>query len=163
MRLAMSLPSSGFTGSWVSYIESQLKFQWLCVDIYLLRGCVSFNTKTNPPKYKTCFILASSLRVCSSFLRSFLLPTRMIGTLGQKCFTSGVHFSGMFSKRIKKNPIYENQSISFVPDLFPPVRTVTSFPCDCAQKNTKRSLRASVTHTVDKTSDFSLNRDYILC
>lgn len=45
----------------------------------------------------TCFILASSLRVCSSFLRSFLFPTRMIGTLGQKCLTSGVHFSGIFS------------------------------------------------------------------
>lgn len=45
----------------------------------------------------TCFILASSLRVCSSFLRSFLFPTRMMGTLGQKCFTSGVHFSGIFS------------------------------------------------------------------
>ena len=47
--------------------------------------------------FRTCFILASSLRVCSSFLRSFLFPTRMMGTLGQKCFTSGVHFSGMFS------------------------------------------------------------------
>lgn len=50
----------------------------------------------------TCFILASSLRVCSSFLRSFLLPTRMMGTLGQKCLTSGVHFSGMFSARVKR-------------------------------------------------------------
>lgn len=49
----------------------------------------------------TCFILANSLRVCSSFLRSFLLPTRMMGTLGQKCFTSGVHFSGMFSVKFK--------------------------------------------------------------
>ena len=29
---------------------------------------------------------------------TFLLPTRMMGTLGQKCLTSGVHFSGMFSK-----------------------------------------------------------------
>lgn len=47
--------------------------------------------------FRTCFILASSLRVCSSFLRSFLFPTRMMGTLGQKCFTSGVHFSGIFS------------------------------------------------------------------
>ncbi|TNN76490.1 hypothetical protein EYF80_013355 [Liparis tanakae] len=28
---------------------------------------------------------------------SFLFPTRMMGTLGQKCFTSGVHFSGIFS------------------------------------------------------------------
>ena len=46
---------------------------------------------------RTCFILASSRRVCSSLRRSFLLPTRMIGTLGQKCLTSGVHFSGMFS------------------------------------------------------------------
>lgn len=47
----------------------------------------------------TCFILASSLRVCSSFRRSFLFPTSIMGTLGQKCFTSGVHFSGMFSER----------------------------------------------------------------
>lgn len=50
----------------------------------------------------TCFILASSLRVCSSFLRSFLFPTRMMGTLGQKCFTSGVHFSGIFAVPEKK-------------------------------------------------------------
>lgn len=50
----------------------------------------------------TCFILASSRRVCSSLRRSFLLPTRMMGTLGQKCFTSGVHFSGMFS--VHKKP-----------------------------------------------------------
>lgn len=46
----------------------------------------------------SCFILASSLRVCSSFRRSFLFPTSIIGTLGQKCLTSGVHFSGMFSR-----------------------------------------------------------------
>lgn len=45
----------------------------------------------------TCFILASSRLVCSSFRRSFLLPTRIMGTFGQKCFTSGVHFSGIFS------------------------------------------------------------------
>lgn len=65
MRFAISLPSSGLTGS--------------------------------------CFILASSRLVCSSFLRSFLFPTKMIGTLGQKCFTSGVHFSGMFSVKITTN------------------------------------------------------------
>ncbi|CAD0203287.1 unnamed protein product [Chrysodeixis includens] len=45
----------------------------------------------------SCFILRSSLIVAGSLRRSFLLPTRMMGTLGQKCFTSGVHFSGMFS------------------------------------------------------------------
>jgi hypothetical protein len=28
---------------------------------------------------------------------TFLFPTRIIGTFGQKCFTSGVHFSGIFS------------------------------------------------------------------
>ena len=28
---------------------------------------------------------------------TFLFPTSMIGTFGQKCLTSGVHFSGMFS------------------------------------------------------------------
>lgn len=52
-------------------------------------------------KELACFILASSRLVCSSFLRSFLFPTKMIGTLGQKCFTSGVHFSGMFSEKNK--------------------------------------------------------------
>ena len=31
-------------------------------------------------------------------LLTFLFPTSMMGTLGQKCFTSGVHFSGMFSR-----------------------------------------------------------------
>lgn len=35
--------------------------------------------------------------VLGSFRRSFLLPTKIMGTLGQKCFTSGVHFSGIFS------------------------------------------------------------------
>lgn len=54
----------------------------------------------------TCFIFASSLRVWSSFLKSFLFPTRMIGTFGQKCFTSGVHFSGMFSEK-KLNTLEE--------------------------------------------------------
>ena len=33
---------------------------------------------------------------------TFLLPTRMMGTLGQKCFTSGVHFSGMFSNESER-------------------------------------------------------------
>ena len=38
----------------------------------------------------------------SDFLKTnnqltFLFPTRIIGTLGQKCLTSGVHFSGIFS------------------------------------------------------------------
>lgn len=51
------------------------------------------------PQTYTCFIFASSLRVWSSFLKSFLFPTRMTGTFGQKCFTSGVHFSGMFSEK----------------------------------------------------------------
>lgn len=54
-----------------------------------------------PRAAPTCFILASSRRVCSSFRRSFLFPTRMMGTLGQKCFTSGVHFSGMFSTTVE--------------------------------------------------------------
>lgn len=60
--------------------------------------------------FRTCFILASSLRVCSSFLRSFLFPTRMMGTLGQKCFTSGVHFSGMFSVPREKKKKEEEES-----------------------------------------------------
>lgn len=72
MRLAMSLPSSGFTGSWVSYIESQLKFQWLCVDIYLLRGCVSFNTKTKPPQIQDLFHLGE-LPACVFIIPKVLL------------------------------------------------------------------------------------------
>lgn len=55
--------------------------------------------------FPTCFIFASSRRVCSSFRRSFLFPTRMMGTLGQKCFTSGVHFSGMFSAGGSTHPL----------------------------------------------------------
>merc|ERR1719268_248440 len=46
----------------------------------------------------SCFILPNSFIVLLSFLKSFLFPTRMMGTLGQKCLTSGVHFSGIFSK-----------------------------------------------------------------
>lgn len=53
-------------------------------------------------KTHTCFILINSLRVCSSFRKSFLFPTRMMGTLGQKCLTSGVHFSGIFSAKEQK-------------------------------------------------------------
>ncbi|CAH3187440.1 unnamed protein product, partial [Porites evermanni] len=37
-----------------------------------------------------CLIFANSFLVFSSFLKSFLLPTKMMGTFGQKCFTSGV-------------------------------------------------------------------------
>lgn len=59
-----------------------------CVLMELLRGGTGEHT---------CFILLSSLRVCSSFRRSFLFPTRIMGMFGQKCFTSGVHFSGIFS------------------------------------------------------------------
>ena len=29
---------------------------------------------------------------------TFLFPTNIIGTFGQKCLTSGVHFSGIFSR-----------------------------------------------------------------
>uniref|UniRef100_A0A6B0TWK0 Putative secreted protein n=1 Tax=Ixodes ricinus TaxID=34613 RepID=A0A6B0TWK0_IXORI len=46
----------------------------------------------------SCFIFASSLTVATSERRSFLLATRTMGTLGQKCFTSGCHFSRMFSR-----------------------------------------------------------------
>jgi len=46
----------------------------------------------------SCFIFISSRFVLSSLRRSRLLPTRIIGTFGQKCFTSGVHFSGIFSR-----------------------------------------------------------------
>lgn len=35
----------------------------------------------------SCFMRDSSRFVVSSFLRSFLFPTSMTGTLGQKCFT----------------------------------------------------------------------------
>lgn len=40
----------------------------------------------------SCFLLANSSLMCLSFLRSFLLPTRMMGTLRQKCLISDVHF-----------------------------------------------------------------------
>jgi len=46
----------------------------------------------------SCFIFANSFIVLLSFRKSFLFPTRMMGTFGQKCLTSGVHFSGMFSR-----------------------------------------------------------------
>lgn len=95
----------------------------------------------------TCFILASSLRVCSSFLRSFLLPTRMIGTFGQKCFTSGVHFSGMFSRRIKNiqikfKKIKKTVTAQHFPDfsLQGELGDPRLFPCDCTDINTERSL-----------------------
>lgn len=89
MRLAMSLPSSDLTGSLRGGGgDSRWEPGW--------RHQTDGGTDR-----QTCFILASSLRVCSSLRRSFLLPTRMMGTLGQKCFTSGVHFSGMFSTRRK--------------------------------------------------------------
>nr|BAL70296.1 hypothetical protein [Meteorus pulchricornis] len=45
----------------------------------------------------SCFIFPSSLIVPGSLRKSFLFPTRIMGTFGQKCLTSGVHFSGMFS------------------------------------------------------------------
>lgn len=61
------------------------------------RAKVINNNALKKKEKKTCFILASSRLVCSSLRRSFLLPTRMIGTFGQKCLTSGVHFSGIFS------------------------------------------------------------------
>jgi len=46
----------------------------------------------------SCFIFISSRFVFSSLRKSRLLPTRIIGTFGQKCFTSSDHFSGMFSR-----------------------------------------------------------------
>ena len=66
-------------------------------DENLFKVVIVFLTNFGACIRRTCFILASSRRVWSSLRRSFLLPTRMMGTLGQKCFTSGVHFSGMFS------------------------------------------------------------------
>ena len=60
----------------------------------------------------SCFILASSLIVLGSFLKSFLVPTRIIGTLGQKCRTSGVHFSGMFSRESGESILGEHSQIT---------------------------------------------------
>ena len=34
----------------------------------------------------------------SALMCTFLFPTRTMGAVGQKCFISGVHFSGMFSR-----------------------------------------------------------------
>lgn len=91
---AMSRPSSGFTGS----------FQW---EVACQQNKKKETAKCFP--IFTCFILASSLRVCSSLRRSFLFPTRIIGTLGQKCLTSGVHFSGMFSEERRRRREHERQ------------------------------------------------------
>lgn len=45
------------------------------------------NGRQRQRQWRTCFIFANSRRVLSSFLRSFLLPTKIMGTLGQKCLT----------------------------------------------------------------------------
>ena len=37
-----------------------------------------------------------SKKKIKTHLKSFLLPTSTMGTFGQKCFTSGTHFSGIF-------------------------------------------------------------------
>lgn len=77
----------------------------------------------------TCFILASSLLVCSSCLRSFLFPTRMMGTLGQKCFTSGVHFSGIFSADTPKDVVVGTvRQKPSLPQLSPGLLN-TRYPC----------------------------------
>lgn len=93
---------NGQRGFW-DFLWNSLVYEGFCWDslnpqAWLLR----FKNATgiqNPAPDHACFILASSRLVCSSFRRSFLFPTRMMGTLGQKCLTSGVHFSGMFSER----------------------------------------------------------------
>lgn len=87
----------------VGHISALLRFDRLLRGDNSKRTCSMSTHSTSYPgtsvAFHTCFILKSSRRVCSSFRRSFLLPTRIMGTLGQKCFTSGVHFSGMFSAK----------------------------------------------------------------
>ncbi len=95
-----------WTGS-VLFVKAKAnKRPLLCLYFKLLWQHL-FNTCTHTHICHTCFILISSLRVCSSFRRSFLLPTRMMGTLGQKCFTSGVHFSGIFSGKCQEKKTNE--------------------------------------------------------
>ena len=43
----------------------------------------------------------NSVFYLSELCSTFLFPTRMMDTFGQKCLTSGVHFSGMFSSESK--------------------------------------------------------------
>lgn len=107
--------------------------QWVRMPL----GVIKQEPKKDRHTYThTCFILASSLRVCSSFLRSFLLPTRMIGTLGQKCFTSGVHFSGMFSTRIKIKKEINNSSHSSINSPYKGIwERPCCFPYDCTDIN----------------------------
>lgn len=93
MRLAISLPSSYLTGSWrqENYGLNKHLFQQIFTCQHFFEGGRGGGSGL------TCFIFASSRLVCSSLRRSFLFPTSMMGTFGQKCFTSGVHFSGIFS------------------------------------------------------------------
>ena len=44
------------------------------------------------------FVRLSSSWKAGSFLRSDLVPTRIIGIFGQKCFTSGTHLSTTFQR-----------------------------------------------------------------
>ncbi len=97
----------GCHGQEVSYLLRQRPTKGLCcvsTSSYYGNICL---TRAHTHICHTCFILISSLRVCSSFRRSFLLPTRMMGTLGQKCFTSGVHFSGIFSGKCQEKKTNE--------------------------------------------------------
>ena len=74
---------------------------------FLLLLASSLNSPFSPVVFATsllsssftgsCFLFVTS-DLCAQFQRSFLFPTRMMRMLGWKCLTSGVHFSGMFSK-----------------------------------------------------------------
>ena len=83
--------------------ETENTFQWLTFAFFRISKTTALQDATrktwicktgalgahSPSSGLTgsCFIFISSRFVFSSLRRSFLLPTRMIGTFGQKCFT----------------------------------------------------------------------------
>ncbi|KAE9539358.1 hypothetical protein AGLY_004610 [Aphis glycines] len=74
-------------------------WQTIGIHDYNYTNALIFSAIARPSSGLTgsCFILFNSRIVFGSLRKSFLLPTNIIGTFGQKCFTSGVHFSGIFS------------------------------------------------------------------
>ena len=63
---------------------------WLCLG------------RCGGPEKENCLMPIIFFFFSACVFHTFLLPTRMMGTLGQKCFTSGVHFSGMFSNESER-------------------------------------------------------------
>ena len=79
-----------------------LGYFWRCQTVFKdKRSSESFKDNANISFRRIIFRLKTNQlnwkKLNIEFL-TFLFPTRIIGTFGQKCLTSGVHFSGMFSR-----------------------------------------------------------------